>query len=70
MEDFIIKISVLKDALAATGECLKDSEIILITLGALGEGYESFITSVRTRFDPEMTFASLCELLMDQDLRN
>lgn len=60
MEDFITKISILKDAMAATGERLKESEIISITLGALGEGCESFDASVTTRFDPEMTFASLC----------
>lgn len=69
IEDFITKISVLKDTLTATGERLKESDIILITLGAVGDGYNSFVTSVTTRFDQEMTFTSLCELLMDQDLR-
>lgn len=69
MEVFITKVSILKDSLIATGETLKESEIILITLGALGEEYESFVTSITTRFDPDMTFASLCELLMDQDMR-
>lgn len=49
MEDFITKVSILKDALAATGEGLKESEIILITLGALGDEYESFVTSITTR---------------------
>lgn len=70
MEEFLAKISILKDVLAATGERLKDSEIILDTLGALGNGYESFVTSVTTHFDPEMTFASLCELLMDHEIRS
>lgn len=65
MEEFITKISMLNDALVATDEWLKESEIILITLGALGEGYDSFFTSIKTRFDLEMMFTSLCELLMD-----
>lgn len=39
MEDFITRVAVLKDALAATGEKLKESKIILITLGVLGEEY-------------------------------
>lgn len=65
MKEFITRLLVLKDFLVAIGEGLKDSEIILITLGALGDGYESFVTSVTTRFDPAMTSTSLCELLMD-----
>lgn len=69
MEDFITKISVLKDALAATDERLKEYELILITLVALGEGYDSFVTSITTRFGSKMTFSSLCELLMDQEIR-
>lgn len=70
MEEFITRILVLKDLLATIGEGLKDSELILIILGALGDGYESFITSIMTRFDPQMTFTSLCELLMDQEIRS
>lgn len=62
MEDFITKISILKDALSSTGESLKESEIILIALGALGEEYESFVTSITARFDPAMTFSGLCKL--------
>lgn len=69
MEDFLTKISILKDAIAATGEHLKESEIILITLGTLGDGYESFVTSVTMRYDHSMTFSGLCELLMDQEMR-
>lgn len=70
MEDFITKVSVLKNALAATSEKLKESEIILITLGALGNKYESSVTSITTWYDPTMTIASLCELLMDQEMRS
>lgn len=69
MEDFLTKVSVLKDAIVANGERLKEAKIILITLGALGEGYESFVTSVTTRYNPGMTFFALCELLMDQEMR-
>lgn len=70
MKEFITRLSVLKDSLAATGEGLKDSEIILMTLGVLGDGYESFVTSITTRFDPTMMFASLCELLMDKEIHD
>lgn len=50
MEDFVTKVSILKDALAATGESLKGSEIILIMLGMLGEEYESSVTSITTKY--------------------
>lgn len=69
MEEFITKVLILKGVLAATGETLKELEVVLITLGALSDEYESFITSITTRYDPTMTFASLCELLMDQEIR-
>lgn len=69
MEEFITKVSILKDSLAPTGDTLKQLEIILITLGALGEEYESFVTSITTRFYHNMTFPMLCELLMDQEMR-
>lgn len=69
MEEFVTKVSVIKDALAATGEPLKESEVILITLGALGDEFESFVTSITTKYDSSMTFAGLCELLMDHEMR-
>lgn len=69
MEDFITKVIIIKDSLAATSEALKESEVILITLGALGEEFESFVTSITTRYAPSMTFTTLCELLMDQEMR-
>lgn len=69
MEDFITTILIIKDELATIGETLKESEVILITLGALNDDYESFVTSITTRFDHSMTFSSLCELLMDHEMR-
>lgn len=68
MEEFITKISVLKDALATTGEALKESEVILIVLGALRDEYKAFVTWIITRYDPAMTLATLCEHLMDQEI--
>lgn len=65
MEEFISKISILKDAMAAIGETLRESEVILIALGALDDDYKSFVTSITTHFDKKMTFSTLCELLMD-----
>lgn len=64
-----MKISILKDALVATGEHLKDSKIILITLGGLTEDYELFLTSNTTRFNHSMSSSSLYELFMDQEMR-
>lgn len=36
MSDYLKKISITKDKLAAAGEKLQESQIILITLGGLG----------------------------------
>lgn len=58
MEEFIIRILVIKDTLAATGETLKESEVILIALGALSDQYKSFVMSLTTRYDHGMTFAT------------
>lgn len=72
MDEYTVKVSVLKDALVATGKTLKESEIILITrftLGGLGEEFESFVTSITSRYDPQLTFSELGELLMDQEMR-
>lgn len=46
MADYILKILVLKDALVATKEKLKESEVILIVLGGLSDEYEAFVTSL------------------------
>lgn len=67
MEEYISQITVLKDALAATGEHLKETYIILIALGGPSMEYESFVTTITTRFDHSMSFSTLCELLLDQD---
>lgn len=46
MEEYISQITVLKDALAATGEHLKETYIILIALGGPSMEYESFVTTI------------------------
>lgn len=70
IEDYFSKISILKNALASTGEeGLKESEIILITLGGLGNEFESIVTAITTPFNPDLTFSGVCKLLMDHNLR-
>lgn len=69
MDEYITKVTVLRDSLAAIGESIKESEMILITLTGLGDDYKAFVTAITARYDPELTFSHLCELLMDQDLR-
>lgn len=69
IEEYITKIVILRDALAATREKLKESEVILSTLQGMSDKYEAFVTSVTTRWDPNLTFSKLGELLMDQELR-
>jgi len=69
MNDFLTKVAVLKDSLAAAGDKLQESEVILITLGALGDEYESFVTAITTRYDESLTFTTLCELLLDYEVR-
>lgn len=69
MDEYISKVAILKDALAATGQKLKETEIVLITLGGLGEDYESFVTANTTRFDPKLTLSGLDELLMVHEMQ-
>lgn len=69
MSEYLKRISVFKDKLAAAGEGLKDAHLILITLGGLGPEYQSFVTSITTRMDHTMSFAQLKHLLMDHDLQ-
>lgn len=68
MAEYLKKVSIVKDAIVVAGERLKESQIILITLDGLGIGYKSFVTSITTQFDHNMTFAMLQHLLMDYDL--
>lgn len=69
MGDFLPKVSILRDSLVATGETMKESVVILIVLSALGDEYESFVTSITTRFDLAMIFFTLCKLLIDYEVR-
>lgn len=69
MDEYISKVSILKDALAVTSEKLKESEVILITLGGLNEEYESFVIAITTRYDPNLTFSELGELLISHEMR-
>lgn len=69
MDDYIAKVTVLMDSLAATGEVVRESEMIQVTLAGLGDEFEAFTTAITTRYDPDLTFSQLCELLMDQDIR-
>lgn len=69
MKEYIVKIEILRDALPATSEKLKESEVILSTLQGLNDDYEAFVISVTTCWDPNLTFSELGELLMDQKLR-
>lgn len=45
MEDYIAKISVLKESLDSAGERMKESQIILTAQQNLGPKYESFVIS-------------------------
>jgi len=69
MMEYLKKITIARDRLTAAGEKLKDSQVILITLGGLGSEYQSFVTSITTRFDKNMTFSHLKHLLMDHELQ-
>lgn len=69
MSEYLKRICVLKDKLAAAGDKLKDSQVILIALGGLGPEFQSFVTSITMRFDHSMTFPNLQQLLMDHELR-
>jgi len=67
--DFLRRVTIARDKLAAAGEKISDSQIILLTLGGFGTDYQSFITSITTRFDKNMTFSTFKSLLIDFDLQ-
>lgn len=68
MSQYLRGISIAKDKLASAGERIRDSQIILTTLGGLGPEYKQFVTSITTRFDHSMSFTQLQQLLMDYEL--
>lgn len=55
--DYMKKIAIFENKLAAAGEKLKDSQLILITLNGLGMEYQPFVTSIIIQFDHTMTFS-------------
>lgn len=67
MSDYNNKIAQMNDQLLSDGDVLKDSQIILIALGELGSCYESFKTSIISRFDHSMSFDDFSILLSDYE---
>lgn len=68
MTNYLKKIIMLKDMPVGASEQPKDSQVIRISFRGLGAGYESFVTSITTHFDPSMTFLILQHLFMDYNL--
>lgn len=48
MNEYLKKVSMLKDMLTSAGDQLRYSQGIHIILGGLGTGYEPFMTSITT----------------------
>lgn len=48
---------------------MKEIEIILITLDGLGQDYDSFVTLITTRMDPNLIFFESSKVLLDQEMR-
>lgn len=69
MSQYIKNICIIRDRLASAGERMKEPHIILITLGGLRSKYKHFVTSITTRFDHNMTFSNLQQLLMDYEFQ-
>lgn len=65
MVQYLKQLSIAKDLLAFAEETLKESQIILITLGGLGEEYAPLVTSITTRFDHSMRFSTLKQVYLD-----
>lgn len=63
MIEYLKNVSIAKDLLAVVGEKLKESQLILITLSGLGPKYSPFVTSITTRFDHTMRFATWSKFL-------
>lgn len=68
MSEQLKKVSVAKDLLAFVGVKLKESQVILITLGGLGLAYSSFVTTITTWCDHAMRFSTLKQLLLDFEM--
>lgn len=69
MFDYLKRDCVAKDKLTTTSKKLKDSQVILITLGGLGPGYQLFVISITTHFDHTRISLNL-HLLMDHHYKN
>lgn len=69
MAEFLAKVKNMLEMLAACGEKMEISDVMLIVLNALGPKYEPFITSVTTRMDATLTFVDLQSMLLDQELQ-
>lgn len=68
--DYVDHARSMVDNLIVVGEVLSDSEIILAVLEGLRPEYSSFVTSVTTKFDHNMSFIDFQSILMDLELND
>lgn len=63
--DYLKKVSMAKNMQVSANEKLKESQLILITLGGLGQTNTPFVMSILTHFDHLMCFETLKQLLLN-----
>lgn len=67
MAEFLAKVNDMLEMLAACGEKMEMSDVMLIVLNALGPKYKPFVTSVTTLMVATLTFVDLQSMLLDQE---
>lgn len=65
MSDFVIKVSALTDSLLATGDRLRDVDIIDFVVDGLGPKFQPFISSIHSQ--PNMLFDDFLHLVIKED---
>ncbi|XP_010278284.1 PREDICTED: uncharacterized protein LOC104612540 [Nelumbo nucifera] len=68
MADYIQKVRLISNSLAATGGIISDSELIQYVLGRLGPDFESLVTIIMVRSNG-FTFDYMQALLLNHEIR-
>lgn len=64
INDFISRIKEIENKLGDIGENISSTDLVILTLNSMLDGYQIFITGLSTREKEEHTFDELVGILM------